>query len=181
MIKSPNGDVVPKTAHVAPVNNTLHSLFSQLDVSLNDVPILSSTTTYPYRASIENHLNYGNDAKESRLSAGLYYMDDNIEVSDPIPDDEDAIVNSGLQAWHGVCTGQTFDMIGGLQADIFNQNCYMINRVTMKLRMTRSKDCFVLMSADAESYTVDIVSAKLPIWKLKIAPSLGLAHEKFNG
>ena len=123
-------------------------------------------------------MNYGNDAKESRLSAGLYYMDDNIEVSDPIPDDEDAIVNSGLQARHGVCTGQTFDMIGGLHADIFNQNRYMINGVTMKLRMTRSKDCFVLMSADAESYTVDIVSAKLLIRKLKIAPSLALAHEK---
>ena len=105
-------------------------------------------------------------------------MDKNIEVSDLIPDDEDAIVKSGLQARHGVCTGQTDDMIGGLHADIFNQNRYMINGVTMKLRITRSKDCFVLMSADAESYTVDIVSAKLLIRKLKIAPSLALAHEK---
>ena len=95
VIKRTNGDVAPKTAHVAPINNTLHYLFSQLDVSLNDVPISSSTTTSPYR---ENHLNYVNDAKESRLSAGLYYMDGNIEVSDPIPDDEDAIVISGLQA-----------------------------------------------------------------------------------
>ena len=77
MIKRTNRDVAPKTAHVAPVNNTLHSLFSQLDVSLNDVPISSSTPTYLYRAYIETHLNYGNDAKESSLNAGLYYMDDN--------------------------------------------------------------------------------------------------------
>ena len=69
-------------------------------------------------------------------------------------------------------------MIGGLHADIFNQNRYMINGVTIKLRMIRFKDCFVLMSANAESYTVDIVSAKLLIRKLKIAPSLALAHEK---
>ena len=68
-------------------------------------------------------------------------------------------------------------MISGLHADIFNQTRYMIIGVTMKLRMTRSKDCFVLMSADAESYTVDIVSAKLLIRKLKIAPGLSLAHE----
>ena len=54
----------------------------------------------------------------------------------------------------------------------------MINGVTMKLKMTRSKDCIVLMSADAEIYTVDIVSAKLLKRKLKIAPSLALAHEK---
>ena len=48
-------------------------------------------------------------------------MDDNIKVSDPIPDYEDVIVNSGLQARHGVCTGQIFYMFGGLHADIFNQ------------------------------------------------------------
>ena len=60
-------------------------------------------------------------------------MDDNIEVSDPIPDDEDAIVNSGLQARHGVCTGKTFDMIYRLHVDIFNRNRSMINGVTMIL------------------------------------------------
>ena len=45
VIKRTIGDVAPKTPHVAPVNNTLHSLFNQLDMSLNDVPISSSTTT----------------------------------------------------------------------------------------------------------------------------------------
>ena len=34
------------------------------------------------------------------------------------------------------------------------------------------------MSSDAKSYTVDIVSTKLLIKKLKIAPSLALAHEQ---
>jgi len=178
VIKLSNGHVVPKTAHVAPVNNTLHSLFSQVDVSLNDVPISSSTTTYPYRAYIENHLNYGSDAKESRLSAGLYYMDDNIQVSDPIPDDEDADVNGGLQTRHSICTGKTFDMIGGIHADIFNQNRYMINGVTLRMRMSRSKDRFVLMGTEDVDYTVEIISAKLLMRKLKISPSLALAHEK---
>ena len=92
VIKNQNGEVTPKTEHVAPINNTLHSLFSQVDVSLNDVPVSSSTTTYPYRAYTENHLNYGSDAKDSRLSAGLYCMDSNIAQSDPIPSDEDWLI-----------------------------------------------------------------------------------------
>ncbi len=176
VIKQANGEISPKTTHIAPVNNTLQSLFSQVDVSLNDVPVSSSTTTYPYRAFIENHLNYGSDAKESRLSGGLYFMDDNITVSDPIPDGDDPKVNSGLQARHRICTGQTFDLIGGVHADIFNQNRYLLNGVTIRMRMTRSKDQFVLMGTG--QHTVEIVSARLWMRKLKIAPSLALAHEK---
>ena len=76
VIKQADGQQTSKTSHIAPINNTLQSLFSQVDVSLNDVPVSSSTTTYPYRAYIENHLNYGSDAKDSRLSAGLYFMDE---------------------------------------------------------------------------------------------------------
>ena len=176
VIKQADGQQTPKTSHVAPINNTLQSLFSQVDVSLNDVPVSSSTTTYPYRAYIENHLNYGSDAKDSRLGAGLYFMDDNITQHDPIPTGDGKVVNSGLQARHRICTGQTFDMIGGVHADIFHQNRYLLNGVSLRMRMTRSKDSFVLMGTG--DHTMEIVSAKLWMRKLKIAPSLGLAHEK---
>ena len=126
--------------------------------------------------AIENHLNYGSDAKDSRLSAGLYFMDDNITQHDPIPTGDGKVVNSVLQARHRICTGQTFDMIGGVHADIFHQNRYLLNGVSLRMRMTRSKDSFVLMGTG--DHTMEIVSAKLWIRKLKIAPSLGLAHEK---
>ena len=62
-IKTTNNSPVYVAVAVAPINNTLHSLFSQIDVSLNDVNVLSATTTYPYRAYIETHLNYGTNAK----------------------------------------------------------------------------------------------------------------------
>ena len=178
VIKHIDGTISAKTSHVAPINNTLQSLFSQVDVTLNDTPVSASTTTYPYRAFIENHLSYGHDAKESRLNSGLYCMDDNITMSDPIPDGENPVVNMGLQARHNICTGQTFDMIGGLHADIFNQNRYLINGVTLRMRMTRSKNEFVLIGPDGEDYVLEVISAKLLMRKLKIAPSLALAHEK---
>ena len=37
-------------------------------------------------------------------------------------------------------------MIGPQQVDVFNQSKSMSNGVTMKVRMTRSKDSFVLMA-----------------------------------
>ena len=74
----------------------------------------------------------------------------------------------------------TFDMIGPLHVDVFNQSKYTLNGVTMKLRMTRSKDSFVLMAKSdvTESFKVDIISEKLFVRKLKITPSLCLAHER---
>ena len=37
----------PVDVAVAPINNTLHSLFSQIGVCLNDVSVSFATTTYP--------------------------------------------------------------------------------------------------------------------------------------
>ena len=179
-IKTTNNSPVDAAVAVAPINNTLHSLFSQIDVSLNDVNVSSATTTYPYRAYIETHLNYGTDAKKSRLKAAMYFIDDNLTVSNPIPDSSSAR-NMGLKRRHGICTAKpTFDMIGPLHVDVFNQSKYMLNGVTMKVRMTRSKDSFVLMAKSdvTESFKVDILSAKLFVRKLKITPSLCLAHER---
>ena len=45
-----DGSALPEDTDVAPVNLTLHSLFSQVDVSLNDRLVTSSKATYPYHA-----------------------------------------------------------------------------------------------------------------------------------
>ena len=179
-IKTTNDSPVDAAVAVAPINNTLHSLFSQIDVSLNDVNVSSATTTYPYRAYIETHLNYGTDANKSRLQAAMCFIDDNLTVSNPI-DDSSSARNMGLKRRHGICTAKpTFDMIGPLHVDVFNQSKYMLNGVTMKVRMTRSKDSLILMAKSdvTESFKVDILSAKLFVRKLKITPSLCLAHER---
>ena len=124
-IKTTNDSPVDAAVAVVQINNTLHSLFSQIDVCLNDVNVSSATTTYPYRAYIETHLNYGTDAKKSWLKAAMYFIDDNLTVSNPIPDSSSAR-NTGLKRRHGVCTAKpTFDIIGPLHVDVFNQRIYV--------------------------------------------------------
>ena len=70
-------------------------------------------------------------------------------------------------------------MISPLHVGVFNHNKYMLNGVTMKVRMTRSKDSFVLMAKRdvTESFKVDILSANLFVRKLNITPGLYLAHK----
>ena len=92
-----NGANIEDGDEVGPVNNFLHSLFSQIDVSLNGTLITSSTNTYPYRAYIENLLSYGPDAKESQLTAALFYKDKAGKMDAANPHAADADVNTGLK------------------------------------------------------------------------------------
>jgi hypothetical protein len=71
-----NGDDLDAADTVGPVNNFLHSLFSQVDVSLNGTLITSSMNTYAYRAYSETPLSYGVDAKTSQLTSALFYKDE---------------------------------------------------------------------------------------------------------
>ena len=67
-ITKANGTALDADTQVGPVNLFLHSLFSQVDVSLNERLISASTNTYHYRAMIESLLNYGEEAKTTQLS-----------------------------------------------------------------------------------------------------------------
>ena len=57
-----NGDNLANDSPIGPSNLFLHSLFSQVDVSLNGTLITASTNTYPYRAMMKTLLSYGEDA-----------------------------------------------------------------------------------------------------------------------
>jgi len=60
---------------VGPVNLLLHSLFSQVDISLKGTQVTTSTNTYPYTAMLETLLSFGGDAKKLQLTSALYYRD----------------------------------------------------------------------------------------------------------
>ena len=172
-----NGADLEDGDEVGPVNNFLHSMFSQIDVSLNGTLITSSTNTYPYRAYIENLLSYGVDAKESQLTAALFYKDRAGKMDAPNPHSAAADVNTGLKKRAEFTNGnRVVDMIGRLHSDIFFQQRYMLNEVNTKIRLSRSKDSFCLMCAGANTYRVTIVGAALFIRKVKIAPSVFNAH-----
>ena len=106
---------------VGPTNLWLHSLFSQVDISLNGTQVTTSTNTYPYRAMIETLLSYGNDAKESQLTSSLYY-DDQAGRMDVV-DFAELARNRGLWNRSRFTYGsRVVDMIGRIHADIFFQN-----------------------------------------------------------
>ena len=78
----------PAEAKVGPINNLLGSLWSQVDVSLQQQVITSTVSTnYPYKAYLDTLLTSGYEAENSHLQAQLFYKDsemDSPEANDPI-------------------------------------------------------------------------------------------------
>ena len=70
-----DGSNIAADAKVGFVNNALHSLISQVDISFNGTQITDSTNTNPYRAEIETRLSFGSGAKQSQLINALWYKD----------------------------------------------------------------------------------------------------------
>jgi len=178
-IQRANGNDVANDDQIGPVNNFIHSLFSEVEVSLNGTLISASTGTYPYRAYIENLLNYGTEAKESQLTSELFYKDTAGKMDCANPGAAVANQNKGLRKRAEFTGGNVVvDMIGKIHSDIFYIDRYMMNEVNIKLKLSRSKDEFSLMWTGDNAFRVFIVSASLFVRKVKLSPSVFLAHAK---
>ena len=157
---------------VGPVNNWLHSLFSQVDMYLNQKLVTPQNNTYAYRAYIETLLNYGMDAKYSHIQTALWWTDKAGQM------DDCAAANTGLQSRRALANkSKDIDMLGHLHVDICNQNKYLLNGVEMRLKLIRSRDAFSIMAAEHE-YKVHITDANLWVRRCKVSPSVLLAHSK---
>ena len=168
--------VLADNAPVGPVNNWLHSNFSQVDVSFNNVLVTPSENTYPYRAYFENTLNYGKDAKKSQLSAEMYYKD----IAHHFEEVTGAITTGMKNRLDRTAKSKEVDMIGRLHVDVMNMSKYVLSGVDIKIRLIRSKDDFNLMADPPEgtTYKTILTHVSLFVRKCKLNPVVMLAHEK---
>ena len=161
------------------VNNFLHSLFKQVDVFLKGKQVTQATGTYAYRAYLETLLNYGPSAKDSQLTAALYYKDTagKMDIADPTVAGGNG--NAGLRARYVFSkTSGTVEMTGPIFSDIFMSERLLLSYVDLKVILNRSSDEFCLMaSEDDVDYRVKLTDAYLKIRKVKVNPSISVAHE----
>ncbi|KAI0228029.1 hypothetical protein LSAT2_021517, partial [Lamellibrachia satsuma] len=173
-----NGHAIDADESVGPVNNWLHSLWSQVDLYLNGTLVTSSSNTYAFRAYIETLLSYGADAKSTQLTNQLWYKDTASRMN--------AIeLAAGPAPNHGFVTRREYitrsrvvDMMGRLHLDMFMQDKFLINGVDVKIRLVRSKPSFALMALGANDYKITIVNASLFVKKATLNPAVQVAHIK---
>ena len=177
-VRRADNTAIVAASQVGPINLLLHSLFSEVDVKLNDVLITSTNNTYAYRAYLETLLSYGSEAKSTQLSSALYYKDEAGKMDDVDP--TAALCNSGLKKRHAyISEGKTVDLLGRIHADLFYQQKFLPNDVTIRIRLIRSKNNFCLMSATPnDNYKIRISDCKIYVRKVKLSPSVFVAHAK---
>ncbi len=179
-VTAADGTDLPDDGKCGPVNLFLHSLFSQVDIFLNQRLISSSTPTYPYRAMIETLLSYDMGAKQSQLQAPLFYKDTAGKHDEADPTKADNEVNKGLKERASfVQGGKTVDLMGRIHCDLFHQDKYILSGVDLHIKCIRSANTFCLMASEVGAdFKVVIQSASLLVRKVQLSPSVRLAHEK---
>lgn len=172
------GRINPSAAgqNVGPVNNFLHSMFSQVDVFLNQRNVCPPSSNYGYRSYIEKLLNYGYEAKTTQLQTQMWYKDDAGEM-DTVTNTDDDGRNSGYLRRQELCNNRrTFELHGRLHCDVLNQGKYIINGVEVAIRLVKQKPEFCLLSTVVASF--EIIEANLFVRKVKINTSILVAHAR---
>lgn len=165
------------TSTVTYVNNILPSLFSSLEIYANET-LINDSYMYPYRAMVENYLNYNKDAGATLLEAEGYFQDSTPQTLFATTDSSFFKRNQFARSANGI------ELAGKIHADICSNPTLMLPGVNFKFRFTRSKDEFALIKLSNEGedkdkkYTVHIEEASLYVRRYQMLASLSLRNHQ---
>ena len=168
---------------VAPVNNWLHSMFSDVSVSLAGTQIEGGNYHYPYKAYISNLLTHNAGSKSTHLIPSGWYKDtaDKFDIG--------TNANTGFTKRKAmVATSKTVELCGPLLLDFFLQNKYLIHNIDVSLKLVQNKPEFQTMlltaatvAGRATALKVIISSAVLYVRRVKALPSkINMIEESLN-
>lgn len=164
-----------KLASGAPVgltNNALHSIFSQVDVNLQQHATSEVGANYPYKAYLDTLFDC---QSKHDLSCQLFIKDDGgLDMDDTDPGG----TNNGLYAREkSTQESKELDLIGHLRVDLCQQNRLIPNGVPINIKLWQASDRFRLLAKDdTESYKVIITEAALKLASVKVDPNVLLSQ-----
>jgi hypothetical protein len=168
--------------NVALINLPGQTIFSQVDVDLNQVPIAKiPAPLYAYKSYFDTLLNNGEEPKETWLQGSLFYADSPGQMDNfrPTGNTDDAGANAGLvQRQSYTDMSKLCELEGPLAIDFFQQSRYLLNNVPLHLKFWQARDAFRLMADTTKTaYTLQIVDAQLKVTGVSVQPEVILAHE----
>ena len=163
-----------KSDIVAPINNILHSLFSSIEVYIQDLLITQPTTNaYSYLAYLGKILNNSSLVLNNKNSGAGFYWD-----TQP----NSALQNDGfLQRLKLTSNSSTVELNDILSLDFFQSSKYLLNQTPLRFRFNRSSPAFCLQThkdSTSNNYKIQITTMKLQLFKVLPDVSILSAHEK---
>ena len=167
---------------VAPVNLLLHSLFTNVTVTLCGKEITEKDSLYPYRAYLETLLTYNDDVLKTRAITEGWAKDDatrmNAITLAVVQGQADP--NTGFVARRSIILqSRPFTLIGRPHVDLFHQNLNIPPDCKMTIRFTPSPVEFAFIGANAHAgVKVVVLEAAMHVRTKKACPELILAHKQ---
>lgn len=158
-VTSSAGAEIISTSKTIPANFPFASLFSNLDIKVNNVNITSSSNNYPYAAYINRVLSNGNDAKGTKFQAELLLKPDKIS-----PIDTASTMFTTLKE-----VRNEFEVIGKIAHGMFNQSRMLPPSTSLRITLRRAPNTFSLCGTDpqtGQTFT-DIITIEEAILKCK--------------
>ena len=166
-----DGTIIDASKHtVAFVNSTLSSLFSDVSLCLNDKQVEGGQQHYAYKSYILQLLQYPNSAKRTHLAITGWIDDESGKLDDA--------TNKGFVKRAAQLVGSpVIELYGPLNLDFFRQNRYLLSHTSMRIRLKRASDAFVLHDpTGANKYKIEIKDAILQVRRALINPNIINAH-----
>ena len=165
-----NGTVISAVEDaVGLVNLSLHSLFRQIDVNLQQKNISPDIgSSYPYKAMLDVLLH--TDLNEAKMESEFFFKDD-ATVMDAV-DPQNGGNGGLLQRWSFTGAGGVIAMEGPLQVDICQQEREIINGVPIGIKLYPSSSPFRLMAGGDATYKVIITDAVLKVYQVEVDPEV---------
>ena len=165
--------------NVGPVNNLLHSMWTQVSVSLNGHEV-EKLDHYPYRAYMSMLTSYSKEVLDTRGELIGWARDTAGHWNDTslVTSGNDAGKNLGFQKRATPFKlSNVVTLVGRIDSDVMNQGRDIPPDTLIQLKLSRSSNDFVLMSSTANaSYKLKLLHAELMVARDKLAPSLHKAQ-----
>ena len=141
------------------VNNILHSMFSQVDILINEALQSRTTNLYQYQAYLMNLLNYSREAKKSWGRAIGFAMDTTAKF-DSLHDQ-----NAGGYARRArIYNGRTDTVTGTLFIPVMQDRALLPTGTKVTLSLTKGPVEFLLKHKNpAKEYRINILNAQIQV------------------
>ena len=196
----------PQNSIVAPINDIFNGLWSNVELFMNDRLISHSNNTHGYTTMLSHLIHDSEESLHSDRALRLLYKDtpgqmDFLDASVPNMDGlikgfhpigaelvlgeggavtEEAITDPGNNGLHQRFLfsrmSQKVSVMGPLNIAMFEQERYLPNGVSIKLRFHRQREAFTMMSLDGNAYKIEVEEAFMLMRKVKPAPGVQLGH-----
>lgn len=168
-----DGSNLANTDNVAPVNNWLHSMFSDIKLEFGTTTVEGGDGLYPYKAYFYNLFTHDFYSKRTQLANSGWYKDTHGQMNKGTNE------NVGYKDRKALVTeSKHVQLAGPILLDTFLQNRYLLPNIKFKLTLTRSKSKFQTLihtaanvNGRATEVQVNFLSAKLIVRKVKAMSS----------